>query len=320
MTRPLVTVYILTCNQEKYIRECLESVLLQANDITLEVLVGDDCSNDGTSSIVAKMADTFPNIISHIRHSHRLGPIKNCQTLLRRARGEFLAHLDGDDYWLPGKLKLQLAFMAANPDCAAVYTNALTVREDGIPIGIFNNEGNGRYDLAAMLRRGNFLNTSSMVFRAALKGALLDIDAPFIDYCMHLRHARAGFLAQLENPMVGYRVNSVGAMTSTTAANDIVRNLYWKAILDVPRELVTDDDFAHGITNFLRRVLSRALRTRRWQLVRKWVPIVFKASPYGVVRTASLTIASAIRATYLEILGMFKRQPDGRRVPIRHRR
>ncbi|MGA9854231.1 MAG: glycosyltransferase [Gammaproteobacteria bacterium] len=317
---PVVSVLMFAYNHGPYLAQAVEGVLAQQIDFQIELLIGEDFSTDNTREIALRYQSQNSNLIRVITADENVGVQRNWQRLVLAGRGEFLAHLDGDDYWLPGKLKLQLAYMIANPGCAAVYTNAFTVNEDGSPIGLFNNKGAGRFDLADMLRRGNFLNTSSMVFRSALKTTLLNIDGPFIDYRMHLRHARAGYLAQLEQPMVGYRVNSVGAMTSTTASNDIVRKLYWDAILDVPRHLVTDDDFAHGITDFLRRVISHALRTQRWRLLREWVPTVFKASPYGVVRTTLLTLASVIRATCLEFLGYFQRQPDGRRVRVRHRR
>jgi hypothetical protein len=171
-----------------------------------------------------------------------------------------------------------------------------------------------------MLRRGNFLNTSSIFIRAGLRELLLEIQGPFIDYRAHLRYARRGFIAQLAQPLVAYRVNAVGAMTSTSASNDLVRELYWEAIMDVPRNLVTDNDLAHGVADFFRRVVSRAIRTRRWSLVREWVPRVFKASPYGVLRTTLLVVGSAVRTTHLAILGWLRTGPDGRRVNIQHRR
>ena len=46
--------------------------------------------------------------------------------LIARADGEFIARTDGDDYWLPGKLQRQLEYLLAHPDCAAVYTNAIS--------------------------------------------------------------------------------------------------------------------------------------------------------------------------------------------------
>jgi glycosyltransferase involved in cell wall biosynthesis len=132
---PQVSVCIITCNQQGYIRQCVESALAQASDVSLEILVGDDCSDDNTSNIVAEIAASNPDVVKHFRHEPRLGAGENAKVILSKACGEFIAHIDGDDYWLPGKLKLQLAYLRANPGCAAVYTNALVVSENGSPIG-----------------------------------------------------------------------------------------------------------------------------------------------------------------------------------------
>ena len=67
--------------------------------------------------------------------------------------------------------------------------------------------------------------------------------------------------------------------------NARVRELYWQAIQSVPRDLVTDDDYAHGIADFMRRVAFRAVRTRDLSLLRQWLPQVLQASPYGKIRT-----------------------------------
>lgn len=318
ISRPRVSVCVLTCNQQHYIKQCIESVLAQAPDASLEILVGDDCSDDGTSEIVAALASRYPQLIHHIRHDPRVGVFANCKYLLSTAQGEIVAFLDGDDYWLPGKLRSQLAFIDANSGCAAVYTNALTITESGEPIGLFNDVGEQRFNLAQMLRRGNFLNSSSVLVRADLARNLIEIEGAFIDYSAHLRYARSGFLAQLAQPLVAYRVNSTGSMVS--GANDKVRGLYWDAIQDVPRDLVTDDDFAHGIADFLRRVTFRTLRTRRWQLLREWVPRVFQASPYGVVRTGLLVLAAIFRWAFVEVTGRLRKGPDGIRIKVLYRR
>jgi len=317
---PSVSVCITTCNQRHYIRECLQSVLAQDPDTIHEILVGDDCSDDGTSAIVSELAAAHPRLIAHYRHAPRLGPSENTRALLARCTGGYIARLDGDDYWLPGKLRRQLDFLENHSDCVAVYTNALTISEDGHPIGLFNDVDDACFDLAALLRRGNFLNNSSLLLRAACVPAWLAIQGPLIDYRAHLLHARAGLLAHIGEPLVAYRVNAAGAMTSTTASSDHVRRLYWEAILDVPRDLVTDDDFAHGVAVFLRRVISRALRTRRWELVREWVPRILNASPYSVSRTMLLVMGSAVRIACLEIFGKLRRGPDGRRAHILYRR
>ena len=201
--------------------------------------------------------------------------------------------------------------------CVAVYTAAITVDDAGNPLGLFNNVGDGKFDLPAMLRRGNFLNTSSMLFRSDFRHLLLDIDKPFIDYRVNLRLARHGLLAQIGETLTAYRVNASGSMTSKS--NDLVRQLYWEAIMDVPREMVTPHDFALGLTDFLRRVLFRAIRESRWELLREWVPKVFRESPYGPTRTTLLVFSSAMQAATLEILGLLGKAHDGSAQHTLHR-
>src|SRR6185437_7367700 len=175
MSRPTVSVCIVTCNQCDLIGQCLRSVLEQDSDAAVRILVGDDASEDGTSEIVAAFAASQPGKVWHFRRQSRMGGFANMRDLIARTDGDFIARVDGDDYWLPGKLARQLAFLRAHPDCAAVYTNAITVDEKGNRIGLFNDVGDARFDLTAILRRGNFLNNSSVLFRAAGRQAWLDV-------------------------------------------------------------------------------------------------------------------------------------------------
>lgn len=315
---PVVSVLMLAYNHSSYLAQAIDGVLAQQAKFPIELLIGEDCSTDDTREIALRYQRQYPHLIRVITADANVGVQRNWQRLMLAARGEFFAHLDGDDYWLPGKLARQIPFLQQHTDCVAVYTNAVTIDETGHRIGLFNDVRDARFDLAAMLRRGNFLNTSSMVFRASLRHVLLELESIFIDYKVHLRLARFGFLAQLPEPLTAYRENSIGSMTSKS--NDLVRSLYWDAIMDVPRELVTDDDLAHGVADFFKRVISRSLREKRWDLVREWAPQVFNASPYGAVTTALLVLGSAVRTTRLEILGKLRTGPDGLHINIRHRR
>jgi glycosyltransferase involved in cell wall biosynthesis len=318
MSIPQVSVCIITYNQQNYIRQCVESALAQATDVSLEILVGDDGSQDGTGVVVQELEARHPGVIKYIRHESRLGASGNIQAVFALARGEFVAHLDGDDYWIPGKLKRQLAYLEANPNCVAVYANAFTVSENGDVVGLFNDVGDRCFDLAALLRRGNFLNASSVVLRAALVPSVLEIKEPFIDYREHLRYARKGFLVHLGQPLVGYRVSSIGSMVSVS--NDLVRRRYWEAIMDVPRELVTNLDFASGLADFFRRVFFRAVRLRRWSLLREWAPVVFKESPFGTIRTTQLILCAIVRMAWLELSGRLPVWLSNRNAKVLYRR
>lgn len=318
MSRPTLAVCIITRNQRAFIEACVRSATEQEVDADLRILIGDDASDDGTGEIVSRLMREYPHRIEHFRREPRIGAFANMRDLMARADGDFVARVDGDDYWLPGKLQRQLVILKAHPDCAAVYTNAITMDEAGKRIGLFNDVGDARFDLAAMLRRGNFLNNSSVLFRNAGRHAWLDVDVPQIDYRVHLWHARHGWLGHIGEPLAAYRVNTRGSMVA--GMNDRVRELYWDAILSIPPELVSADDKAYGMADFLRRVFFHSLHIHDGTLLRQWTRRVFAASPYGKLHTGMLTLASIMRIAGKELGGRFHKGSDGHRVEVLYRR
>lgn len=301
VTNPVISVLLLAYNHGAYIAQAIESVLEQRSEFPIELLIGEDCSTDDTRDIALHYQRQYPEVIRLITAESNVGLYRNWKRLLRIANGDYIAHLDGDDYWLPGKLDRQMECLRDNQHFVAVYANAIAVDRTGKRLGLFNNVGDRCFGMSELLRGGNFLNTSSMLFRAPLRDSLLEIDKIFIDYRVHLRLARAGLLMHLSEPLAAYRVDAVGSMVAN--ANDQVRQCYWEAIMDVPRNLVSDEDFAQGVLDFFRRVLFRALRIRRPSLVRQWAPHVYAASPYNQIRTTAKLAWRIISAASLEVWG-----------------
>lgn len=318
MSFPLVSVCIVTFNQEKYIRECVMSVIAQADDVNIEVLIGDDLSEDSTQSILEELAAQYPSTIRYYRNATRLGPVGNYLSLAEKARGKFLAHLDGDDLWLPGKLVSQLRFLDQYPDCPAVYTNAFTILDDGSSLGLFNNPQRERLSIADLVVRGNFLCHSSVLYRAALKQGILELPAPFIDYRVHLYYARHGDIGYLNEALVKYRVNSASSILFHM--NDSVRELYWEALLDVPRTKVSDQALAGGISEFGRSVFFSSLKKRDPSLMRKWFPEIMKASPTGRIRMMALLIAAIIRVGFQETVQVIRSVFNPKYLKVLYRR
>lgn len=113
--RPLVSVLVLTYNHEKYVRQALESILMQDVNFEYEILVGDDCSTDGTVEILKEYARNYSSIKLFLNPTN-LGATKNACNILKNARGHYLATCEGDDYWTdPEKLKIQVKFLEENP-------------------------------------------------------------------------------------------------------------------------------------------------------------------------------------------------------------
>ncbi len=315
---PVVSVLLLAYNHGDYLAQAIDGVLVQRTDLPIELLIGEDCSIDSSRETALRYQRAYPETIRVFTSDKNVGGTLNSLRIMLKARGEFDAYLDGDDYWLPGKLLHQVNYLREHLECVAVYTNALTVDQAGNKIGVFNDVGDEQFDLGALLRRGNFLNTSSMVYRAASRSALLGVMDELVDYRWHLLLAKTGFVAQLSMPLVTYRIGSVGS--AVAHENSEVRQLYWEAITSVPRELITDDDLARGIADFLRRVFYRSLRTRQITLIREWMPRALAASPYGMTMTSLLTVGSIIRMACKELLGRIRKDAQGQPLKVLYRR
>jgi glycosyltransferase involved in cell wall biosynthesis len=108
---------MVTYNHEHYIADALESVFAQKHEYSFEIVVGDDASTDRTAEIVTEFSIRFPGIIRLIRHPVNIGHYRNYFSVLEASGGEYIALLDGDDYWDDReKLKKQVSFLEAHPD------------------------------------------------------------------------------------------------------------------------------------------------------------------------------------------------------------
>lgn len=271
---PDVSVCVATYNHEDYIFDCIMSVLMQSGDVSLEIIVGDDHSSDNTFTILQLLESKHPEYISVIRHDSRLGyGSANLKSLLPHARGRYIAHLDGDDFWLPAKLREQVRFLDENPDCSAVCSNALCFGGEGRLIGVFNNPQKvDRFSLDELLESGNFLNHSSLLYRSELKNLVSDLPAPFLDYKVHLIMAGIGHMGYIDKPLTGYRIGS--ASSAIAQRGDFVRSLYWETIRGVAAKAVNPSSKLTASADFLRRVLFRAVRARSWRLFKDWFLVV----------------------------------------------
>jgi len=124
---PIVSVVIPIFNGAPFVAKAVESILAQGvTDV--EIIVVDDGSTDGTQEVLAELATTTGIVWFQQTHG---GPARSRNRGINEASGEFIALLDCDDVWLPGKLGLQLAIMQARPAVGVVHTDFEVVDEQG---------------------------------------------------------------------------------------------------------------------------------------------------------------------------------------------
>ena len=164
----MISVLVCTYNQEKYLAQALDSVLMQQCDEPFEILIGDDCSTDSTSQIADDYQLRNPNIIRVIRPDNNGGASLNFIRLVKEALGECLFICDGDDFWLQDDaLQKRLDVFRANPDVGMICAKAKCyIQEKGVYQGTLGYAG--AENLMTMLRDNRDVAAPTIAFRRDL--------------------------------------------------------------------------------------------------------------------------------------------------------
>lgn len=219
---PKVSVLMVTYNQERFIAQAIESVLMQRTSFRHELVIGEDCSTDGTRLIVTDYARRHPERIHGILREKNLGcagPERNLLHTLAACRGRYIAWLDGDDYWTaPDKLQKQADYLDAHPGCVQCF-HAVRTFIDG------EQDGGGAAERRSWIVRparpyshlthhllGNLMIPCSVMFRRGLFGKLPDWyfrlwmdDWPL--FVLNAQHGRTGYI---DDVMAAYRIHPGG--------------------------------------------------------------------------------------------------------------
>ena len=130
--KPLVSVVMPVRNVGNFILEAIASILNQTYK-KLEIIVVDDASTDDTYKILKSLNSKRIKII---RNKHKLGVTSSANAALKRAKGDFIARMDGDDVADPKRIEKQIAFLLKNPEVVAVGGQCKLINSEGIQTGI----------------------------------------------------------------------------------------------------------------------------------------------------------------------------------------
>ena len=212
--QPKVSVLVITYNHADYIRQALDSVLMQQTAFAYEVLISEDCSTDGTRAIVTAYQQEHPAQIRLLLSPHNVRNNSVVARGIEAARGEYLALLDGDDYCtVAHKLQRQVDFMDRHPECSVCFHNAAVLDEDHTktPWNWTPPDQKELSTLADLWMGSGLLPVPP--FRRGIFGAVPDwyIDLfPITDWPLHLLNAEHGQVGYINEVMGVYRYHSHG--------------------------------------------------------------------------------------------------------------
>ena len=168
--RPKLSVCVSVYGRPKFVAQCLESIIQQECNFKFEIIVSDDCSPDGASDVIRDYESRYPDLLRGNYHPVNRGAGQNYLDLHDQAKGHYIAHIDGDDLMLAGKLQAQADFLDNNPDFAVVWHRASRLHSDGrmtFPAKRSENLS-GVYELSDLLCFGSVAVHSSKMYRSEL--------------------------------------------------------------------------------------------------------------------------------------------------------
>ena len=134
----LLSVCIRTYNQERFVSQALESVLMQRTCFPFEIIVSDDCSSDGTRTILKDFEQRYPGRFHLLLGETNVGGPNNLRRVIEASSAKYITCLDGDDYYTDKyKLQKQVEFLEDNEKYAACFHNVLSISEESDERSLF---------------------------------------------------------------------------------------------------------------------------------------------------------------------------------------
>lgn len=215
----LVSICCTAFNHEKYIKQALDSFLMQKANFEFEIIVHDDASTDKTREIIEEYEKRYPDIIKPIyqsinQYSKKVNIFS--EIIWPKAKGKYIALCEGDDYWTnPLKLQKQVDYMEMNPNCTLCFHNAIIIEHETVITDkklINNIRDNNIFNTGEMAILG-FIPTASQFFRKTSIDNLPEWYNKAIigDYPLQIITASHGYAYYINETLSAYRMGVQGS-------------------------------------------------------------------------------------------------------------
>ncbi|MBN1364111.1 MAG: glycosyltransferase [Syntrophaceae bacterium] len=216
-----LSVAFITYNQEQYVEQAVMSAVTQETSFPYEIVIGEDCSTDRTGQIIRRLQLEFPDKIHILSREKNLGPYRNALDTQKNCTGQYIAFLEGDDYWTDKrKLQKQVDFLDAHPEYVLCFSNACEFYDDGSarkPIIEGPKYHKVSYTLFDILE-DNFIPTCTVVYRNGLIGSFpqwfTELDQ--CDWSTYVLLSKSGPIGYIQEVLAARRTHNSGLWSGAT--------------------------------------------------------------------------------------------------------
>ena len=219
MEYPKVSVIVPCYNSSQYIKETIESALLQSYN-NIEIL----CVNDGSTDNTRKILEDFGNDLTILEHpgGKNKGQYKSVNLAIRSTKSDFIAILEHDDIWFPDKVKLQMEILLNHHDVDLVYTNGYNIDSIGKIMGPFLPDGHKETNNPEIhILKGYIVPSCTIARRSVIeKIGYFNENTPVADHDFFLKAVEIGKLSYLDIPLFCRRIHPAQQSTKRKLRED----------------------------------------------------------------------------------------------------
>ncbi len=222
---PKLSIIICSYNRASYIEKAIKSVLDQTFS-SFEIIIIDDCSNDGTEEVVKNLVKVDPRI-RYYKNEKNLGISKSRNKGVSLSAGEYVAMLDSDDYWIDNKkLEKQIEILNKDKEIGLIGSNILCINNEGKEIKKYFYKTADKEIREKILIKNQFAQ-STIIFRKNLIDKIGNYDNNLEvceDYDLWLKIGRISKFANIEDITTAYMIHPGGI--SKQKKLKIAKNIY----------------------------------------------------------------------------------------------
>lgn len=242
-----VSVAVITYNQKTTIEQTLDSILSQKCNFSIEIIIGEDCSTDGTRSICLEYQRQFPSLVTLLLQETNQGIIKNFVDVILLCKGEYVAFCAGDDYWCDDyKLQKQVDFLKSHDGYGFVRTSHFTLTQETGELSEVSGHSTDEGDVFEIAKYGPVAAAATICFERSLL-QYIDFDQ-FIkrkfsieDYPMQAIMAKHTKFGYITDRTAVFRIWKGSGSNPKTREHIIVYNEGYAAVKRYLSELFPND-------------------------------------------------------------------------------
>jgi glycosyltransferase involved in cell wall biosynthesis len=227
---PLVSFVVLCYNTERYVADCIQSILHLKTDVSFEIIAVDDCSPDGTYEVLQSISDPRIKVFRNVKN---LGHARSIEIGLRATRGQFVARIDSDDRYRPEFLTRTLPIFKQYPEVGMVYGDASLIGPAGQEYELRCDAQHGGNDFKGCelieLLQLNFICAPTVIARR--EGFISPLPVPghlaFHDWYFTVRMAREAEFYFVASVLADYRVHPGNMHSRTVLDKTEEPSIFW---------------------------------------------------------------------------------------------